>query len=90
MDRRRIALFSYAALMAAFITDLVLIVLFPGFPVLVALLGPISVVLGVQIAYFSTEHARIWERWGEPSPGLFLFVGFSFIVLGFFFTFDAL
>ncbi len=89
MDRRRTALFSYAALMAALITDFILIFLFPGYPIFVVLLGPIFVVLGVQIVYFSREHARNWERWGAPSPGLFLFVGFSFIVLGFIFAFGA-
>lgn len=90
MDRRRIALISYAALIAAFIADFILIVLFPDYPIFMALLGPIFVVLGVQIVYFSRDHARIWERWGKPSSTLFLFVGFSFIVLGFVFTFGAL
>ncbi len=90
MDRRRIALLSYVALVTASITDLILILLFPGYSIFVALLGPLFVVLGVQIVYFSREHARIWERWGAPSPSLFLFVGFSFIVFGFVFTFGAL
>ncbi len=89
MDRKRVALFSYAALMAAFIADFILILLFPRYPIFVMLLGPIFVVLGTQIAYFSKEHAHIWERWGAPSPTLFLFVGFSFIVLGFIFIFGA-
>jgi hypothetical protein len=40
--------------------------------------------------YFSREHARIWERWGAPSPPMFLFVGFCFIVLGFVFVFGSL
>jgi hypothetical protein len=90
LDRRRTALFTYVALMAAFVVDFILIFLFPGYPVFMALLGPIFVLLGVQIVYFSREHARIWEGWGAPSHTLFLFVGFSFIVLGFAMTFGAL
>lgn len=76
--------------MAAFILDFILIFLFPNYSIFRVLLGPIFVVLGVQIVYFSRDHAQIWERWGKPSPTLFLFVGFSFIVLGFIFTFGAL
>ena len=90
MDRRRIVLFSYVALVTASIADLVLILLFPGYPIFVALLGTLFVVLGVQMVYFSRQHARIWERWGAPSPSLFLFVGFFFIALGFVFAFGAL
>jgi hypothetical protein len=87
LSRQRIALFSYAALLAAVLADLVLIFVFPAYPVFLALLGPIFILLGFQIVYFFKEHAKIWENWGAPSPALFLFVGFSFTMIGILFTF---
>jgi hypothetical protein len=89
LDRKRLALVSYVALMVVLMTDFVLVVLFPGPSIFLLMLGPIFVVLGVQLVFFRQEHARVWERFGAPTASIFAFVGFLFIVLGLYFAFDA-
>lgn len=89
LDRKQLALVSYVALMTLFVVDFVLILLFPGPSIFLLMLGPIFVLLGVQLIFFRQEHARIWERFGEPTATIFAFVGFLFVVLGLYFTFNA-
>ncbi len=89
MDRKRLALISYVALMALFVVDFTLILIFPGPSPFLLMLGPIFVLLGAQLVFFRQEHARIWERFGAPSASIFAFVGFLFIVLGLYFTFNV-
>lgn len=89
MDRKRLALVSYIALMGILLLDFVLVVLFPGPSPFLLMLGPIFFVLGAQLVLFRQEHTAIWERFGGPSVGMFMFVGFLFIVLGLYFTFNT-
>ncbi len=90
MTRERLALVSYFLLLALFVGDFVLILVFPGSAGSLSVwFGPIFFLLGVQLIYFRNEHARIWERWGGPPARTFAFVGFFFLLIGMYFVFGA-
>lgn len=90
MTRERFALISYFFLLALFVGDFVLILLFPGSAaVFSAWFGPIFALLGVQLIYFRNEHARFWSRWGGPSARAFAFVGVFFLLIGLYFAFGV-
>ena len=90
MNRERFALISYFFLLALFVGDFVLILLFPGSAAFLSLwFGPIFALLGIQLVYFSNEHARIWAGWGGPQPRMFAFVGVFFLLIGLYFAFGS-
>ncbi len=90
MTRERFAFISYFFLLALFVGDFALILLFPGSaPSLSLWFGPIFALLGIQLIYFRNEHAKIWSGWGGPQAGVFMFVGFFFLIIGLYFAFGA-
>ena len=90
MTRERFALISYFFLLALFVGDFALILLFPGSAAsLSSWFGPIFALLGIQLIYFRNEHAKIWQKWGGPQSGVFIFVGFFFLLIGLYFAFGA-
>lgn len=90
MNRERFALISYFFLLALFVGDFVLILLYPeSAAVFSAWFGPIFAALGLQLIYFREEHARIWSHWGGPSARMFMFVGVFFLLIGLYFAFGV-
>lgn len=90
MTRERFALVSYFFLLALFIGDFALILLFPGSAASLSLwFGPIFALLGIQLIYFRNEHAGIWEKWGGPQARAFAFVGAFFLLIGLYFAFGV-
>ncbi len=90
MTRERFTLVSYFFLLALFVLDFVLILIFPGSAGFLSLwFGPIFALLGIQLIYFRNEHASIWEKWGGPQARAFAFVGAFFLLIGLYFAFGV-
>lgn len=90
MTRERFAIVSYFFLLALFVVDFVLILIFPGLAeFLSAWFGPIFALLGAQLIYFRNEHARIWAGWGGPAARTFAFIGVLFLLIGLYFAFGT-
>jgi hypothetical protein len=90
LTRERFAVLSYFLLLALFLVDFGLILVFPESAAYLSLwFGPIFALLGIQLIYFRNEHAAIWGKWGGPQARAFAFVGAFFILIGLYFTFGA-